>query len=177
MPSEMAKGDYMAQGSWTDVYFLGANLFFLLTKQPIHQGESIKILLDNILSGNLTPIPNDLTLEMQELLSLSLITDPDQRLTNTQDFLYLLRMARTAQKSRQLEKDGYQALEDLKLLVKKEQALCVEQKIGDCAETNLQRYVKLLEKYELAHRNFWAAHQIYPQNQSAHQGFVDTLTN
>ena len=175
MPPEMAMGDFHQQGPMTDVYFLGANLFFLLTQQPVHQGETLEKLLNNILTGQLTPIPDSLTPEMKHLLSTSLAMNPEERVSCATEFIRLLKVARTAQKSRELEKRGLEALESLKKLVA-HNLMILSEKVNTCVESNFQRYLEMLEKYELAHRSFWAAYQIYPDNTQAFNGFVETLT-
>jgi serine/threonine protein kinase len=175
MPPEMAMGDFSHQGPMTDVYFLGANLFFLLTRQPVHRGETLEKLLRNILTGHLTPIPDSLTPEMKDLLTSSLRTDPTQRISNAQEFTRLLKVARTAQKSRELEQQGHEALAMLKKLVS-HNLLILSEGLKTCVEENLQNYVKMLESYELAHRSFWAAYQVYNGNQQAFAGFTETLT-
>ena len=175
MPPEMAKGDCMSQGPMTDVYFLGANLFFLLTQKPVHRGDTLERLLKNILRGELTPIPDHLTPEMKSLLTASLTTDPVQRISSAKEFKRLLTVARTAQQSRELERRGREALERLKVLIA-QNLLVLSQGVQHCVDSKFNNYVEMLEQYELAHRSFWAAYQVYEDNQQAFEGFTETLT-
>ena len=174
MPAEMARADFYNQGPATDIYFLGANLFYLLTKKAIHRGDTLAGLLRNILTGHLTPIPDSLTPEMKELITVSLITNSQKRLSCAQEFVRLLRIARQANKSRELEAQGAEAYAELEQLVSNNLMLCEQG--THCVENDLYEYIQMLDKYELAHRSYWAAYQIYNQNQQAFDGFTATLT-
>ena len=90
--------------------------------------------------GQLTPIPDSLTPEMKSLLTSSLRTNPAQRISTAREFTHLLKVARTAQKSRELEQRGHEALTALKKLVE-HNLLVLNQGLLTCAEENFSNYM------------------------------------
>jgi serine/threonine-protein kinase len=81
LPPEMANG--RPADARSDVYSMGAVLYFLLTGQPPYSGESLMALLSAIVNGG-APRPSELlgqplAAELEAIVMRSLALDPDER--------------------------------------------------------------------------------------------------
>ena len=113
MPPEMAIRDIRNQGPWSDVYLLGAILYQIWTKRRLHQGENAQALLDSIMQHQLPPLPESISPEMKALLEKSLTFDHLHRLKDASVFYSFLKRAIPSLRSRELETQGNQFLEQL----------------------------------------------------------------
>jgi len=92
MAPEQTESTARRVGPWTDVYLLGATLYYLLTRTAVHQAESARAAFIKAASGVVEhptkrapnrEIPN----ELADLVMDALVADPAKRMQSARDFI------------------------------------------------------------------------------------------
>lgn len=159
MPPEMAKKEIKQQGTWSDVYLLGAILYQILTKNRLHQGKDVEELYQSILQGKLPLLPNEMVKEMRDLIQASLAYHPEQRLPNAGSFRLLLIEAIRTLRSRSVEQRGWDALKAFQ-----------EELTNEDPEP---RRLEVL--FDESKHYFWTALEMWPMNPEASAGLDQIL--
>ncbi len=87
MPPEQAAGKLGELGPASDVYSLGATLYYLLTGQPLFKGDDLGAVLRNVQAGNFAPprsVKHDIPKSLESICLRALATEPKERFGSPQ---------------------------------------------------------------------------------------------
>ncbi len=157
-PPELATGNGLAIGPWTDVYLLGASLHELLCGRPPHGRASLYASLMQMAAGSAWHFPPQTPSELARLCERALAFHPEQRIQSASSFVAELRGFLRHRESLKLTDSARE-------LLTRTRSATAEQATAGAAEYN-----QLYQDFAESVARFRQAHALWDGNHEARSG-------
>jgi serine/threonine protein kinase len=186
MPPELAQGQGMRIGPWTDVYLLGGILYEILSGNPPHEGKTLNAILYFIQTQPPRELPTGVSKELKQICSKALAKAIEERYRTVLEFKEALEQFLKHRESLLIMEEACKILEECTRLNTIESIEEIEAKASQskkCLGSKApQTEIKpkadeikklqnvLYERYAEAIAGFRQAFKLHPQNESSSFG-------